>query len=206
MIRDLTDLAKAAAAGALVLGACSGDKDADDSGTTDTPDTEDTGPMTGCPTTACPTTACPTTACPTTACPTTACPTAVNGPGAFAEDWQTSPDFFTAMAAPIDGGSVHGVVQIWYSTNIQAWVESEKAAFTAPDGTVSIKTVNGGKEVMTMIKVAGSDPANNDWFYERRAGTAPYAVIDDNQANMGGCIKCHAGFAATDYLGGIGLR
>jgi hypothetical protein len=55
-----------------------------------------------------------------------------------------------------------------------------------------------------MIKQAGSDPANGDWFYEVRQGTAPYDVVDSGAIQM--CIDCHMSFAPTDYLGGTALR
>jgi hypothetical protein len=207
MIRDLNDLAYAAAiGGALVLGACSGDEEPKESGdTAATTGCPTTGcPTTGCPNTGCPTTGCPTTGCPTTGCPTTGCPTTSTGPGAFAPDFETSADFFTLMAGPVDGGSVHEVVQIWYSTNARTLIESG-GAFTAPVGTVAIKpqTNSAGDAIVVMIKQpAGYDPANGDWLYEQR--DAAGALV--NSGPLAGCIACHVGWPDTDYLAGTELR
>jgi hypothetical protein len=170
---------------AWALGACSGDKGGDDTGAT-----QETGTMTM-----------------ETGTMDTMDTMGDPGPGAFAANWQTSPDFFTAMAGPVDGGSVHRTVQIWYSTNIRGEVEGNATMFTAPEGTVAIKTTDdgaGNTAVVTMIKQPGSDPANGDWFYEVRGGAAPYDVMDSGA--LQGCIDCHASYAATDYLGGTGLR
>ncbi|HHO51335.1 MAG TPA: hypothetical protein ENK18_10785 [Deltaproteobacteria bacterium] len=125
------------------------------------------------------------------------------GPGAFAPDFDTSSDFFTLMAGPVDGGTVHGTVQIWYSTNLRGLIESG-GAFTAPVGSVAIKVQDNGVEAITaMIKrPAGFDPDNSDWSYEQRA-------IDgalNNEGALPSCIGCHVGWASTDYLGGTELR
>ncbi|MEZ4239113.1 MAG: hypothetical protein R3F59_23765 [Myxococcota bacterium] len=207
MIRNLEDLARAAALGAVVLAtACSGD-DGDKT-------TGDTAPMSGCPTsgcptsgcpnTGCPTTGCPTTGCPTTGCPTSGCPTAAEGPGAFAPDYATSGEFFTLMAGPVDAGSVHGTVQIWYSTNVRTQVEAG-TPFTAPVGTVAIKeqTNGAGDAIVVMIKQeAGYDAAHNDWLYEQRDAGGTLG----NSGPLQGCWSCHQGWPDTDYLAGTDLR
>ena len=125
------------------------------------------------------------------------------GPGAFEPAFETSPDFFTLMAAPVDGASPHGTVQIWYSSNARDLIEGG-SPFTAPVGTVSIKTQdNGAQAIVVMVKEApGFDPDNGDWSYEQREADGTLT----NEGALAGCIACHAGFPDTDYLGGTDLR
>ncbi len=125
------------------------------------------------------------------------------GPGAFAPDFETSPDFFTLMAAPVDGGTIHGTVQIWYSANLRDAIE-QGGPFVAPVGSVAIKVQDNGAEAITaMVKQPpGFDPANGDWSYEQRA-------IDGTLNSEGPnafCSDCHVGWSDTDYLAGTTLR
>lgn len=127
------------------------------------------------------------------------------GPGAYDPNFRTSSQFFTQMAAPQPGGSVHGIVQIWYSTNIRTLMG--ESAFTVPEGTVSIKTGDttgsGIDEIVVMIKKpAGFDPEHQDWSYEFRDGAG--AMKD--QGKIADCIDCHRDFAGTDYLGGTSIK
>lgn len=125
------------------------------------------------------------------------------GPGAFAADFETSADFFTLMAAPVDGGTVHGTVQIWYSSNLRELIESG-GDFTAPTGSVAIKVQDNGAEAITaMVKQPpGFDPDNGDWSYEQRSidGTL------NSEGALSFCIDCHEDWPGTDYLAGTELR
>lgn len=131
------------------------------------------------------------------------------GPGEFKADYKTSSAFFTNMAAPVKGSSPHGTAQIWYSSNVKDLLN--KASFTAPEGTVSIKEFDmlgdGTKRgIAVMIKKpAGYDPANGDWYYDMRDMTG--AIMADPPAGkIEMCINCHKGFASTDYFGGTTLK
>lgn len=133
-------------------------------------------------------------------------PTATEpGPGAFVTDYAASAEFFTQMAGPALGGSPHGTVQIWYSTNIQGVVEAG-SSFTAPVGTVAIKpfeAADGSTGTAVMVKEdAGFDAANGDWSYEMRGPDD--SVMDSGAIEM--CISCHSAASSTDYLAGTGLK
>jgi hypothetical protein len=192
MIRNLSDLAAIAAVSAtLVLGACGGDDGDKESGDTAT---EPTG---GCPTGGCPTGGCPTGGCPTGGCPT------MGGVSGFVADYATNAGFFTLMAGPFAGTSPHGTVQIWYTTDLQAAIESGDP-FTAPVGAASIKEFdNGAQGIVVMTKqAAGFDADNGDWYYEL-LGTDGTVQVSGAIAD---CIACHEAFPDTDYLGGTLLR
>ncbi len=130
------------------------------------------------------------------------------GPGAFASDFTSSPDFFTRMSRLEKGraDSPHNIVRIYYSTNIEPVVDER--AFTVPVGTVAIKQQDrdaDGKidNVLGMIKQpAGFDSENGDWLYEQRA---PGGTLQDS-GKTPFCIGCHKGFATTDYLAGTMLH
>ena len=121
MIRDLTELAAVVAVGgALALGGCVEENDVEDT------DVEagcpaDGCPATGCPSDGCPSDGCPSDGCPSDGCPSDGCPTGQSG---FDPNFETSPDFFTQMMGPVDGGAVHGTVQIWYSTDLMSSIGS----------------------------------------------------------------------------------
>jgi hypothetical protein len=133
----------------------------------------------------------------------------VEGPGEFAIDYETSPDFFTAMSGPKPGGSPHGTQQTWYSTNLEPVIDAN--AFEAPVGTVSIKRFDMDGDgtddgLAVMIKrEAGYDSANADWYYDMRMldGTI---MADPPAGKIAMCIDCHQGYAATDYLAGTKVR
>ncbi len=125
------------------------------------------------------------------------------GPGAFAADFETSSDFFTLMAGEVDGASIHGTVQIWYSSNLRDLIESG-APFEAPEGSVAIKVQDNGSPSLTvMIKEApGFAPDHADWLWEQRA-------VDGTVSNSGAltyCQECHQDWPDTDYLAGTDLR
>lgn len=136
------------------------------------------------------------------------------GPGDFDIDFETSPDFFTAMSGPKPGGSPHGTQQTWYSTNIEPAIDAD--AFEAPVGTVSIKRYDADGDgehdgLAVMIKrEAGFDAVNRDWSYEMR--WLDGSLMADPQTGqpltgtLAMCIDCHQGYAATDYLAGTKVR
>jgi hypothetical protein len=128
---------------------------------------------------------------------------AEEGPGAYVDDFETSGDFFTFMAGPVDGASVHGTVQIWYSSNLRSLIESGED-FTAPLGSVAIKVQDNGAESITVMvkEEPGFAPDHSDWSWEQRG-------IDGTLTNSGalaGCQGCHADYADTDYLAGTELQ
>lgn len=135
------------------------------------------------------------------------------GPGAFVADVETSPDFVTLMAGPVQGDSPHGRVQIWYSRNAESLLEL--TTFTAPVGTVAIKSSVDADGVVqnytVMIKEeAGFDAEHGDWRYEMRTPAGEIANDPDSGMPMSGaitmCIDCHQASAGTDFLAGTGLR
>jgi len=121
----------------------------------------------------------------------------------YVSDFETNADFTTLMAAPMDAGSVHGLMQIWYSNDLAAVIEGG-GAVEAPVGATAIKTVDNGNPLhVVMVKEeAGYDPDNGDWCYEFRDtdGTFQDAGVLDS------CLGCHTGFSDTDYLGGTDIR
>lgn len=125
------------------------------------------------------------------------------GPGAFAEDFATSDAFFTQMAGPVDAGSVHGRMQIWYSVNVEDRVVSGDP-FVAPEGTVAIKAQGAGELVYkVMIKgAAGTSPETGDWTFEQR--DPDFAVTDEGA--LAGCWGCHQSYPDTDGLAGTEVR
>lgn len=130
-----------------------------------------------------------------------------DGPGAFDPDFETSDDFFTRTSGRVEGLSVspHGEVQIWYSTNIESVIDDPM--FTAPEGTVAIKTqdrdgVGEVQNIMVMIKLAeGADPDRGDWLYEQRSATGKL-----QGENPGFCKDCHNQWPETDRLRGMSLK
>ncbi len=126
------------------------------------------------------------------------------GPGAFDEAFETSADFFTLMAGPTDEGSVHGEMQIWYSTNLRELVESGDA-FVAPEGSVAIKRQGPEANPVhnVMIKLAeGESAATDDWTFEQR--DADFTVTLEGPVEL--CWGCLAGFPDQDALGGTSVR
>lgn len=135
------------------------------------------------------------------------------GPGAFDPAYASSSSYVTRMSGPVLGTSPHKEVQIWYSDNIDPALDDN--AFTAPVGTVAVKTANmdgqpGVDAIVVMIKKEkGYDSANGDWYYDMR--TPAGAIMNDDKGNpvsgkVSMCIECHQGFRATDFLGGTKLR
>ncbi len=129
------------------------------------------------------------------------------GPGAFTGDYQTSATYFTRTTQPLDSGSVHGKVRIWYSANVKNLPTS--GPFVVPVGTVAVKEEydSAGRmfvKVVMIKKSPGYDPSNHDWYYEARKPDD--TVADDptpGKASL--CIGCHRDAAATDYLQGFAL-
>lgn len=121
----------------------------------------------------------------------------------YADDFMTSASFTTFMAAPVDEGSVHGTMQIWYSNDLADVIDGD-GALEAPVGATAIKTVDNGNELhVVMVKEeAGYDPDNGDWCYEFRD---PDGTLQD-AGRLGNCQGCHIGFSGTDYLGGTDIR
>jgi cytochrome P460 len=71
---------------------------------------------------------------------------------------------------------------------------------TAPNGTLIVKdNLNSAREIdsiTVMAKIDGFDPENGDWYW------AKYGPDGSVQAAgaLAGCITCHAGVAANDYV------
>ena len=136
-------------------------------------------------------------------------------PGAYAQGFETSDDFFTLMDGLKPGASPHGSVQIWYSTSLREAILGGATSFEAPEGSVAIKRggddgMDGMETITVMIKRnADYDPDNGNWEYEMRDGVG--ALMNDQEGQpMSGpiemCIGCHAAASATDYLAGTSLR
>jgi hypothetical protein len=125
------------------------------------------------------------------------------GPGAFVEDFDTSAEFFTLMAGPADAGSVHGLMQIWYSENLRPLVTSGEG-FVAPEGSVAIKRQGADMDLYNiMIKPpAGDAPEAGDWWFEQR--DASFAVTRSGSVDF--CVDCHAGYPERDLLAGVDER
>lgn len=136
------------------------------------------------------------------------------GPGEFQANYRTSSEFFTAMDARVEGSSPHGEVQIWYSRNIRDLILSGESFDSVPVGTVAIK--EGASEpgvvntITVMIKrVAGYDPDNSNWEYQKRGADAEILKNPDGQLIQGtvpGCIRCHVAASRYDFLSGSFLR
>jgi hypothetical protein len=132
------------------------------------------------------------------------------GPGAFLADFDSSSDFFTRMAAPAPGleTSPHGVVQIFYSANIEPVIAAE--SFVVPKGTVAIKTQDQSDDgvtdnIMVMIKLGpGEGASSGDWLFERYWGDGTLDV--SGGSSLGFCASCHNAFPETDGLGGTTLN
>ena len=125
------------------------------------------------------------------------------GPGAFAEDFDTSPDFFTLMDGASDAGSVHGLMQIWYSENLRPSITSGEP-FVAPEGSVAIKRQGANMDLYNiMIKLpAGDAPEASDWWFEQRDA----AFVVTRSGSIDFCVDCHAGYPQTDLLAGVNER
>lgn len=129
------------------------------------------------------------------------------GPGQFQGDYETSPAFFTRMSAPMDSGSVHGSVRIWYSANVADLPPA--GPFVVPEGTVAIKNEYDSMgvvfvKVVMVKKSAGYDPDHSDWYYEARNPDDSLAS-NPTPGTPSLCIDCHTASADTDYLQGFAL-
>ena len=60
---------------------------------------------------------------------------------------------------------------------------------------------DNGTGTVVMVKQAGFDPDNGDWYYEMRDGAG--SVVDSGAIQM--CIDCHSASSATDYLAGTAI-
>jgi hypothetical protein len=129
------------------------------------------------------------------------------GPGAFDPDFETSQAFFTQMSEPavgLEDASPHGVVQIWYSINLQPATEMD--TFEASEGSVAIKTQQyedgAYTEILVMIKEAEeTTPSRNDWRFEVR--TAEGELVGPSDPDF--CADCHNAFSDHGGLAGIGV-
>ena len=138
-------------------------------------------------------------------------------PGEFRADYATdTATFFTNMDTRTSvAGSVHGRVQIWYSTNIKDMLESGSTGGPWPEGTVAIKEAYKAEpvnddvvdEIAVMVKRAlGYDIANGDWYYEMRNPEGELLATPPPGKNAN-CISCHLAWRQTDdYLAGLNLR
>jgi hypothetical protein len=145
--------------------------------------------------------------CPSMGGAEAGCPS--SGPGAFKADFESSKMFFTNMSEPKVGldGSPHGVMRIHYSTNIQELIMKE--TFTAPTGTVAVKTqgyeAGEYKDILVMIKKAkGTLPDAGDWFFEVRDPEGK--LVQGDQKELAFCAECHSHFPETDWLPGVGIE
>jgi hypothetical protein len=112
---------------------------------------------------------------------------------------------------PMQGLTVspHGVVQIYYSANLEALIGS--GSFAAPEGSVAIKVQDreGDDEIdniMVMVKrEAGFDSATRDWLYEQYSPDAELQTSGGNSL-QDFCSGCHNDYAATGELAGTELE
>ncbi|MEO7035743.1 MAG: hypothetical protein ABI548_17560, partial [Polyangiaceae bacterium] len=126
------------------------------------------------------------------------------GVGEFRSDYKTSASFFTRMSTPADSGSVHGVVRIWYSSNVAALATS--GPFVVPEGTVAIKDEYDSSgavlvKVVMIKKASGYDATHHDWYYEAR-GPDDSLAANPVPGTPSLCVSCHSGAPDTDYLQG----
>lgn len=89
----------------------------------------------------------------------------------------------------------HGEVEIWVDKAHAGQFKTVGAE--APEGMTVVKRVVSSQRTYLMKKVAGYDPANNDWYY---ALTADGKTLS-SKGKPSLCVNCHAGYKATDYLG-----
>lgn len=133
------------------------------------------------------------------------------GPGAFDPGFETSDDFFTRMTEAMPGLTVspHGVVQIYYSANLEPLLDEEE--FEVPEGSVAIKVQDRDGDdkvdnIMVMVKKeAGFDPDTRDWLYEQYSpsGALQYSGTDTLQSF---CSDCHNGYPKKGELAGTELE
>ena len=137
-----------------------------------------------------------------------------DGPGSADAGFETSPLFLTRMRQPMKGlaSSPHGIVQIFYSNNIEAVLGRDH--FPAlPTGTIALKKQdrdgNGTvDQIMVMLKQPpGTQPKYGDWIYEQRDPTSFALVSSSATTSSFGdfCAGCHREFSATDGLAGSSL-
>lgn len=130
-----------------------------------------------------------------------------DGPGEFTTDFADSDEFFTQMSEPARGlaASPHGVVQIYYSNNMEPAIGED--TFIVPPGTVAIKTQKYDSagdygEILVMIKQeAGSLPESDDWLYEVRDKNGDVQASGDSSVKF--CNDCHRGYKEMGSLPGF---
>jgi hypothetical protein len=148
------------------------------------------------------------------AAPNDALPTLGRGPGAFAKDFASSPDFTTRMSRRALGRpdvSPHAQVRIWYSSNL-APVLGRSSFPALPPGSVSIKEQDRDgdgnvDQLMVMVKgESGSGAGVGDWRWEQYAPNGDFVTSSVDDAGFRDfCSGCHADFPDTDWLGGTSV-
>jgi hypothetical protein len=133
------------------------------------------------------------------------------GPEKFIQDYEKSDQSFTLMAGMKKGESPHGKVRVWYSKNLDGFIDKEKLEKPVPVGTVAIKPFdNDGKEgvdgIAVMIKKEENyDQENSNWYYEMRDAKGKL-LPDPPAGRIKKCIECHAKAKDKDCLLGSRLR
>lgn len=141
-------------------------------------------------------------------------PALADGPGSAEVGFESSPSFVTRMRKPMVGlpSSPHGIVQIFYSSNIEPILGKESFS-VLPRGTISLKKQDrDGDGTVDQIMVMVKDPAASsaeygEWVFEQRDPTTLELVTSSAKDSAFGdfCAGCHRDFPATDWLGGTGL-
>lgn len=107
----------------------------------------------------------------------------------------------TEPIPPIEGGDPHrGTKDVF--TNLEA--DRAGGGPVYPDGTVIVKHATRPDRdfiglIAIMRKIAGSDPANNDWEYIEYAREGPedaFSILASGQV----CLSCHMNASGTDYV------
>jgi hypothetical protein len=141
-------------------------------------------------------------------------PALADGPGSADAGFEHSPLFLTHMRQAMTGlpSSPHGIVQIFYSSNIEPILG--RASFAAlPTGTLALKKQDRDgdgvvDQIMVMVKrPAGTQPDYGDWTWEQR-DPATFDLVTSSVTDSGFgdfCAGCHRGFPATDWLAGTAL-
>lgn len=141
-------------------------------------------------------------------------PVLADGPGVADSEFETSALFLTRMRRPMRGlaSSPHGIVQIFYSSNI-APILGRDSFPALPPGTMALKKQDrDGDGTVDQIMVMVKKPADTlakygDWIYEQRDPTT-FALITSSATNASFadfCADCHREFPATDWLAGSSL-
>ncbi len=106
---------------------------------------------------------------------------------------------------PVAGGDPHnGTKNVYVNQTREKLTANGEQQFPYPEGSIVVKEASRPNKsyvglIAIMRKVAGTDPAHNDWEfieYTRNAPDADFRVI----ASGGICWGCHARVKESDYV------